>query len=638
MSKRPRIPFVPSEIWETIFHSCPFTGAELKELRLVNKAFNECLTPLLFEHACFSVTEDNIANLKELLDRKSLTRHVKTLWIDCATFEESMDVGEYLFLADCQLEFDILKDPHLEMKAVESMAQILLDCPKYAEPDPSISMSMEERSLQKKIRAYYIQSHKEYLSMAKFQANYDANERVAMLRACFEACNSLESIYFFTDWTPPSPTAIMDWWYTFSRSVTDVSDESIGLPLASTEVSQVVAKIPRSFKEPSFPGSSARSIEPLQLRPKLSGWWDDPIRDDLGQNIRHLVLASSGLRTNLKYLSLPAGRYPGHDSDSTTTIPGNTIMEVEPVHINKYENSLRDLLRPLRNLYLALDLDALRGSRSDNRVLGERWLCSALQSMKAIENLELDCKLEGSDLRYGLFNILLTRGFESTSPSMAAERRLERRLAPCHFDFPLEPRSSHHSHCWRSVWDYPAVPSSKEDTHIRVLEPNPWPRLRRLGLSGVQATKEDMASLFITIASSLRELELSRIVIGKCPCSITRERGWTLGTWKQDWKTLRNRNRDGEPWYDTMVMISNVLDLRKSKLILIGEDRYFLSLKLAKILGLKKGHCSNDSQNGVLDDLLAEYVVNAEGEGLALWLSNNFELEGDVAWSCMKRK
>lgn len=147
-------------------HSC--SGLELKELRLVNKTFNECAIPLLFEHACFSVTEDNIANLKQLLDCKELSRHVKTLWIDCAVFDADTSLRVYVTSADYQLELAIADGQHLELKAFMSITEMLVDSLKYHEPDPSITMSVEEKLLQKNIMAYYIESHKKYLSMAEF--------------------------------------------------------------------------------------------------------------------------------------------------------------------------------------------------------------------------------------------------------------------------------------------------------------------------------------------------------------------------------------------------------------------------------------------------------------------------------------
>lgn len=350
----------------------------------------------------------------------------------------------------------------------------------------------------------------------------------------------------------------------------------------------------------------------------------------IDQNITDLVRASSGLKTNLEYLSTPAGKCPGLDSDRTITIPSSTLLEF---HAHHEWNSLQDLFRPLRDLYLSLDTDNIMNYSSYSPTLGEKWLCNALQSMRGVENMELRFVDQGQDAIYGLFNILLTRDFELPPPSKTLIRR-----PLCHSEFTLESGTSRHSDCWRAVWDHPEVPSLKA-AQIRVLEPNPWPRIQRLALSGMYATKGDPASLFITIAGSLRELELSGIVVGKCPCWITPDRGW--GRWRegtQSWNTISNPNPDGEPWYDTLVMISNVLDLRKSKINLLSEDRYCLTVKLAKILGLHKESLSSGAQPSALDTIFAEYIVKGEGEGLALWLSKTFVLEREMSWDCLQRK
>jgi hypothetical protein len=607
--------FIPSDIWEIIFHSCSFTGAELKEFRLVNKAFNECTTPLLFEHACSSVTEDNIANLKELLDRKDLGRHVKTLWIDCAVFDKHLSLRDYNSLTFFQLEDAIEACLRLNLKGFQSVAQQILTCSKSLDFKPPVSMSVEERSLQKSIRAYYMEGYKKYHSMAEFQANYGKNQRVAMLRACLQTFDNLESIFFFTDWTPPSAEAIMDWWDILSRPLTDDGDTNNRLPLVSEEISKVVTETSRSIREPSFPGSSARSMRPVHLRPTSRNWSIRSGSHDLGQDIGDLALASSGLRTNLKYISYPACRYPGTEPWRRIWRSNTALISVVPEYAHDYGDSLRDLFRPLRELYLDLETRVFVPDLKYPRVYGERWLCSALQSMQGIENLELTFRRHPY-ARYGLFNILQTRDFEEAPPSMD----LTRRLAPCHQDFDLEFGSSRHSECWRPVCDHPAVPPSDNATRIRVLEPNPWPQLRRLVLREIPATKGDLASLFITVASSLRELELSKIIIGQCPCSVTPEQDWEeRGRWTRD------LTYEGEPWYDAVTMISNVLDLRKFELTLNYDDQDSLKLKLAKIFGHKKQY------PGGLESILAEYVIKAEGEGLALWLSNTLEVEGNIA-------
>lgn len=87
-----------------------------------------------------------------------------------------------------------------------------------------------------------------------------------------------------------------------------------------------------------------------------------------------------------------------------------------------------------------------------------------------------------------------------------------------------------------------------------------------------------------------------------------------------------------------MVMISNILDLRKFKIKLFQEDRYCLDLKLAEILRLYKVDPSRRFHDSPLGDILAEYVLRAEGEGLALWLSKTFVIEKGMTWDSVKRK
>lgn len=63
---------LPPELWTRLLVDSVFSGVNLKRFRLVSSNFKDIVTPTLFRHACYLVTEANIANLNNLLAAEEL--------------------------------------------------------------------------------------------------------------------------------------------------------------------------------------------------------------------------------------------------------------------------------------------------------------------------------------------------------------------------------------------------------------------------------------------------------------------------------------------------------------------------------------------------------------------------------------
>jgi hypothetical protein len=158
---------------------------------------------------------------------------------------------------------------------------------------------------------------------------------------------------------------------------------------------------------------------------------------------------------------------------------------------------------------------------------------------------------------------------------------------------------------------------------LRILNPNPWPRLVKLSLSRIRATKFDLASLFITVSNSLRSLQLYNVRIGKCGCADRPIGGALQWTELYDWQS-----QGKDHWYDTMIMMSNVLQLQSCRVVLIPEDLSLLLKQLKNFAGFPDTLADRVTTRPAL---LGEYVVQARGDGLARWLVSKFDSEGSHA-------
>ena len=84
---------LPNEMWEVVISY--LENDDLKNTRIVNSVFKDFATPILFHHACLSLTPENMDNSMELLKSEELCQHVKVLYLDLTTYVAIMTPSQY---------------------------------------------------------------------------------------------------------------------------------------------------------------------------------------------------------------------------------------------------------------------------------------------------------------------------------------------------------------------------------------------------------------------------------------------------------------------------------------------------------------------------------------------------------------
>jgi hypothetical protein len=134
------------------------------------------------------------------------------------------------------------------------------------------------------------------------------------------------------------------------------------------------------------------------------------------------------------------------------------------------------------------------------------------------------------------------------------------------------------------------------------LKPNPWPKLKHLSLFNMSATKEDLARLTLTIAPTVRHLELYSIYIEPSPPSY----GASPDGLSDDGTPYEHLAQD---WLDTLGLMGGTLSLDKATMFLNERDTEALWELLAeKIDGFADAYLE-------IDDLMQEYLMDEEARG-----------------------
>jgi hypothetical protein len=587
---------LPPELWTRILLDSSFSGVDFKKFRLVNSVFKDIITPTLFRHAWYSVTETNIANLDNLLAAEELRRNIKTLYIDNAMFIPHLPAIEYRSLLAGYMH-KVLHISSLDPTQDSEPIRILAHDP-----------PLPEEIIEEGFVAYDLH--------ASFQKHFlrDAcHGGLQHLKHTLSKLPKLQSIELRPEWVPSAPGALRD------TLLYEVFKRAFGKDGTHSRLPGSCKKqVPTSpFSQPGF---TSRSWNPLHLPP---GFIKDRF---LGFNQQHengtladsLLPAICDSGVELDSLYLPGLNYPLDNGSLSLEAFNCDYVELPIVRVQSLSRvqGSENVLSSIRVLKLWLD-SSYSYHLGPLELAKANWLNKALRRMSKVEDLSIVQVQErhAYDPLLEMFKLLLEKTPLSSKFS-------------CHDNEKSPDDTDSNELIWQPLCDLRSL-EVKSSTlfpsmqSIHPLNPNPWPKLVKLDLFHIAATKDDLASLMIILAPSLRRLQLNHLELGSCPCN-RGQRVWfeNQSDW---WDYVGNHcwKHDGDRWYDAAVMLNKTLRLH-SCYIILGMYNYDEFLDRLKAVH-PNSQLSHDSIARDLNDknLLGRYVLEAKGEGPALWLSQN---------------
>lgn len=599
MPSLPVLSLFPAEVWEIILDSSCLQRADLKRIRLVARLLNDIVTARLFEQVCFSANGENLYALNQLLQSESLIRHVNTLLIDTTVYPYPESKQHYAQMAQHHFHSNLaLTTPPFHAQNLENIlnGSAHEEIPGYSWPQSADIFCM---------------GYRKYESAARFQENYISSDQCYVdLVHVLSSLSHLRTVALLPQWHLPSchlqqlSTTTLD-----SNFRTEIKN--------SPSLSELIAS--RSQFRPlehrgwvfTGPGPTARFMHPLHM---------PPVKDVLtvpanSKSITgHLIGALLACNTQLQQLSL------------------SPISIIDPQmisYISKNTKLLTGIFRPLKTLTLYVHhITRLQDWRLLFNI--HESFHNAIQSMKDIEVLSLRCPMGARTTSTNeLFKLML----ESCHPY----RKSKYAALTCHRDEVFtsnvnDPRNfaiwlpstevlGHSTH--ENTSPIAAVGKDSPNSSpqlLRIMRSSPWPKLAKLNLHALSATKFDLASLMIMVAPSLRDLTLQSIELRNCPCDVMirsyrrrrRERLYTTGEKHQ--------------WYDVAIMLNKVLNLEKCVIanwnasIFVQQVSHFLSRPGAEITPILYK----------TTNILGKYVLESKGESPALWLLNRQSAKGPL--------
>jgi hypothetical protein len=583
---------LPPELWTHILLDSSFSGVDFKRFRLVNSGFKDIVTPTLFRHACYSITETNIANLDNLLAAEELRRNIKTLYIDNAIFIPRIPALEYRTLVASYM-CEVLDASSLD----PTQDSYPTNTPFHASPLP-------EETIVEGLSAYH--------AHAVFQQHFMRGAYhggLQHLKHALSMLPKLQSIELCPKWVPSAPGEFRDL----------VSSELLrkGIRKAgSTTRLRDLCDNQVTISPFDQPGSTARSWNLLHLPPgyvKDRFYFFEPPYE--GEMLGHSLLpaiCASGVKLDSLYS--PGLDYPPDNGSVSFETLDRHHFDLPMVCVQSLSRvqGNENVLSSIRVLKLWLDPD--HSYHLGPLKLGNAsWLNKALRRMSKVEELSIvQVWVEDTyEPLLEMFKLLLKK-----TP-------LSDRFS-CHADEKSTDDTGFNELIWRPLCDLQGLevkaglfPSTQS---VHPLHPNPWPKLVKLDLFNIAATKDDLASLMITLAPSLRRLQLEHIQLGHCPCHQGKRR-WLGENWRcWDPKPMESWMYERDDLYDAIVMLNKTLQLCSCKIGLLPLDCRIFLQRIDAIPQLAHSRISTDLNS---NNLLGRYVLEAKAEGPALWLSQN---------------